>query len=108
MKASNDMNFGVNNSINTEAKQVGISHNMGSTKLKLPHTNLKGEAGFADIAYTKENPGGNPNHLLTEGKDQNELKPKENPGGKEATTQHEDNIIAFIIVSSVFAWYLFH
>ena len=37
MKASNDMNFGVNNSLNTEAKQVGISHNLGSSKLKLPH-----------------------------------------------------------------------
>ena len=34
MKASNDMNFGVNNSLNTEAKQVGISHNLGSFKAK--------------------------------------------------------------------------
>ena len=37
LKASNDMNFGVNNSLNTESKQVGINHNLGSSKLKLPH-----------------------------------------------------------------------
>ena len=37
MKATSDMSFGVNNSLNTEAKQVGINHNMGSSKLKLPH-----------------------------------------------------------------------
>ena len=30
--------MGVNNSLNTETKPVGISHNMGSSKLKLPHS----------------------------------------------------------------------
>ena len=38
MKATNDMKFGVNNSLNVESKPVGISHNMGSSKLKLPHS----------------------------------------------------------------------
>ena len=37
MKATSDMSFGVNSSLNTEAKQVGIKHNMGSSKIKLLH-----------------------------------------------------------------------
>ena len=44
LKATSDMSFGVNSSINTEAKQVGIKHNMGSSKVKLPHTSVKPEA----------------------------------------------------------------
>ena len=37
MRATSDMTFAVNNSSNTEAKPVGIKHNMGSSKVNLPH-----------------------------------------------------------------------
>ena len=93
MKATNDMKFGVNNSLNTESKPVGISHNLGSTKLKLPHS----------IVET--------NPKLKIPPTQNEKSTK----GQDVTTQHETNpqsehevrILTFIIISGGLAWYLF-
>ena len=88
MKASDDMNFGVNNSLNTEAKQVGISHNLGSSKLKLPHILLEGKTETkAPKTSTKTD----------------SMKHEKNID----STQHENNILAFIIVAGGLAWYLF-
>ena len=36
-KASEDMNFGVNDTLNEKSKKVGIKHNMKASKVKLPH-----------------------------------------------------------------------
>ena len=103
MKASNDMNFGVNNSLNTEAKQVGISHNLGSSKLKpiedrdrqsrkLPHIRLEGKT------ETKKNPKEPKTSTKTDSmKQENNIN----------STQHEKNILTFIIISGGLAWYLF-
>ena len=41
LKATSDMSFGVNSSLNNESKDVGIKHNMGSSKVKLPHKSVK-------------------------------------------------------------------
>ena len=87
MKASNDMNFGVNNSLNTEAKQVGISHNMGSSMVKLPHR-----------TETKPKPS-----MKTDSTQTYSTKHKNNID----STQHEKNILAFIVVAGGLAWYLF-
>ena len=83
MKASSDMNFGVNNSINTEAKQVGIKHNMGSSKVKLPHR-----------TETKPKPSTKTDSTQTYSM-------------RSDSTQHEKNILAFIVVAGGLAWYLF-
>ena len=92
MKASNDMNFGVNNSLNTEAKQVGISHNMGSSKLKLPHILLEGKT------EAKKNPKEPKTSTKTDSMKQENIID---------STQHEKNILAFIVVAGGLAWYLF-
>ena len=36
-KASFDMRFGVNVGVNEKSKTVGIKHNLGDSKVKLPH-----------------------------------------------------------------------
>ena len=36
-KASEDMKFGVNETVNEKSKKVGVRHNMGGSKVKLPH-----------------------------------------------------------------------
>ena len=36
-KASLDMKFGVNEGVNEKSKKVGVGHNMGESKVKLPH-----------------------------------------------------------------------
>lgn len=36
-KASEDMQFGVNVAVNEKSKSVGIKHNLGESKVKLPH-----------------------------------------------------------------------
>ena len=40
-KASENMKFGVNETVNEKSKKVGIRHNMGSSKVKLPHILVK-------------------------------------------------------------------
>ena len=37
MKATDGMRFGVNLGVNREMKTVGIQHNLGSSKVALPH-----------------------------------------------------------------------
>ena len=91
MKASNDMNFGVNNSLNTEAKQVGISHNLGSSKLKLPHILLE------DKTETKPKPDSTKQEILSTSSAENNID----------STQHEKNILALTVVAGGLAWFLF-
>ena len=40
-KASEDMKFGVNETVNEKSKKVGIKHNMRASKVKLPHVLVK-------------------------------------------------------------------
>ena len=40
-KASSDMQFGVNVGVNENSKSVGIKHNLGDSKVKLPHVVVK-------------------------------------------------------------------
>ena len=39
--ASEDMQFGVNVGVNEKSKAVGIKHNLGDSKVKLPHVVVK-------------------------------------------------------------------
>ena len=84
MKATDEMSFGVNSSLNTEAKQVGINHNMGSSKVKLPHrTETKPKLKSS------------------------QPKPSTQYENNIDSTQHENNILAFIVIAGGLAWYLF-
>ena len=87
MKATEDMNFGLNYSLNIETKTVGISHNLGSSKVLLPH---KTENKPKPIMKTDET-------KTSDIKLENNIK----------STQHEDNLIVFMVVGGVIAWYLF-
>ena len=40
-KASEGMQFGVNVGVNEKSKSVGVKHNLGDSKVKLPHTVVK-------------------------------------------------------------------
>ena len=40
-KASENMKFGVNETVNEKSKKVGVRHNMGGSKVKLPHAVAK-------------------------------------------------------------------
>ena len=84
MKANEDMKFGVNNSLNTETKTVGISHSLGSTKVLLSH---KTETKQKQIITTEK---------------EHEIKPENND-----TTQHQDNLIVFMVFGGALAWFLF-
>ena len=96
MKASNDMNFGVNNSLNTESKQVGISHNLGSSKLKLPHR--------TETKKTPKEPKQENQSTSSSSAGEDFVRSAEN---NIDSTQHEKNILAFIVVAGGLSWYLF-
>ena len=87
MKATEDMKFGVNNSLNTETKQVGISHSLGSSKVSLPHKTENKPKPIIQKDKTKTD----------DIKLENNIK----------STQHEDNLIVFMVVGGAIAWYLF-
>ena len=85
MKATEDMNFGVNNALNTETKTVGINHNLGSSKVSLPHK-----------------PEKKPKPIIKKEETQTDAIKPENK-----STQHEDNLIVFMVVGGAIAWFLF-
>ena len=87
-KATGDMSFGVNNSLNTEAIQVGIKHNMGSSKVKLPHK----IATKPDVKPTE--------------KSKPEAKPTEK-SKPDVTPKHEINLVVLTIFFGGLAWYIF-
>lgn len=94
-KANSSMKLGVNSSVNIEQKPVGIKHNLGVSKVQLPHT----------IKTSKQT-------AITEVKPSSEVKPT----GQTRTTQkdndgfnskHEVNLALIIIGVGGLAWFLF-
>ena len=77
-KASDGMQFGVNVGVNEKSKSVGISHNLGDSKVKLPHV-----VKPANIPPTKP-------------------KEKEN-----IVDTHETNKVAWMIGAAGLGWWLF-
>ena len=79
-KASDGMQFGVNDGVNEKSKSVGISHNLGDSKVKLPH--------------------------VVENKDVKTTIPK--PKKKENIVDtHETNKVAWMIGAAGLGWWLF-
>ena len=81
-KASEWMQFGVNDGVNEKSKSVGIKHNLGESKVKLPHV------------VVKEKPPAN--------------LPPAKPKVKESIEDtHETNKVAWMIGAAGLGWWLF-
>ena len=79
-KASEDMKFGVNETVNEKSKKVGIRHNMGGSKVKLPHVFIK-------------SPESIPKKVVTE--------------SGYAESRHETNKTVYMIAAVGLGWYFF-
>ena len=83
-KASEDMNFGVNDTLNEKSKKVGIKHNMKASKVKLPHVLAKSPVSIPKkVVKTRTLP----------------LLPTE--------SRHETNKAAYMIAAVGLGWYFF-
>ena len=82
-KASDGMQFGVNLSVNEKSKSVGVKHNLGDSKVKLPHTVPKEEK-----------------HSET-------LPPPSPSKPKEVEDTHETNKIAWMVGLTGLGWWMF-
>ena len=83
-KASDRMQFGVNVGVNEKSKGVGVKHNLGDSKVKLPHTVPKEEK-----------------HSET-------LPPPPSPSKpKEIEDTHETNKIAWMVGAAGLGWWMF-
>ena len=85
MKATGDMKFGVDSDVNLETKPVGINHNLGSSKVKLPQAAVKSKSVQV----------------------QTEPVIKEPPQDDDTSTHHENNLIALTIAAASIAFALF-
>ena len=78
-KASDGMQFGVNVGVNEKSKGVGIKHNLGGSKVKLPHVEQKVET----------------------------LSPPSPVKPKEIEDTHETNKVAWMIGAAGLGWWMF-
>ena len=84
MKATNDMKFGINSNVNLETKPVGISHNLGSSKVKLPQSTVRSKPPKMDSQpIIKES------------------------APEKTNTNHEDILIILTIAAAAIAWVIF-
>ena len=83
-KASEDMRFGVNVGLNEKSKAVGIKHNLGDSKVKLPHVVKKVEP----VVIKKDKVSKPEKSTPTESK-------------------HETNKSVYMIAAVALGWYLF-
>ena len=89
MKATDDMKFGVNTNVNLETKTVGISHNLGSSKVKLPHAAVRFKAKATPPKMDYSQP------IIKESTPE------------KATTNHEDILMVLTIAAASIAWIIF-
>ena len=81
-KATDGMQFGVNVGVNEKSKGVGIKHNLGDSKVKLPHV------------VEKEEPPATP--------------PPAKPKVEESVQDtHETNKVAWMIGAAGLGWWMF-
>jgi hypothetical protein len=84
-KATTDMKFGLNDSLNTELKSVGIKHNMGHSKIVLPHQ--------PEVKTSVAKP--KPDVKISEA------------GQRVTTDRHENNLVMITAFTAGLVWYLF-
>ena len=81
-KADGGMQFGVNVGVNEKSKGVGVKHNLGASKVKLPHV--------VEKEVTKASPS-----------------PVKKGGEKSMQDTHETNKAAWMIGAAGLGWWLF-
>ena len=86
-KASGDMQFGVNVGVNEKSKSVGVGHNLGDSKVKLPHR-VDRKPVVVPVVKTSE-------------------KPVVEEAGKPVEDSHETNKAAWLIGAVGIGWWLF-
>ena len=84
-KVTEDMTFGVNNSINVETKTVGITHNLGTSKVLL---------------------NTNPQPIKPKLNNSDESNNEEEVSNIE-TSSHQNNLIVLMLVGGLLSWFLF-
>ena len=84
------MKLGVNTDVNSKSVPVGIKHNLGKSKVSLPHTSVVKKR--VDVIKKAE-----------------EVKSKEldKPPAKPDTSKHEINLAVITIVAGGLAWFMF-
>ena len=98
-KASSDMKFGVNEGVNEKSKKVGIRHNIGSSKVKLPHASLSSHVVVKNVKSPVKTPPDIPKKVESV---KEVSKPTES-----SESQHETNKTAYMIAAIGLGWYLF-
>ena len=88
------MKLGVNTDVNSKSVPVGIKHNLGKSKVLLPHTSV-----VKQKAVIKKEP---PKPADSSDSD----KPQPPPSNPD-TTKHEINLAALTIIAGGLAWYMF-
>ena len=83
-KASDGMQFGVNVGVNEKSKSVGITHNLGDSKVKLPHVVEK---------HVTPPPSNKSESVVIDVKDEGDT--------------HETNKVAWMIGAAGLGWWLF-
>ena len=92
-KASDGMQFGVNNGVNEKSKAVGISHNLGDSKVKLPHVGVKKESPVIHKESTLPPPTSS--------------KPKKDKVVAVDVDTHETNKVAWMVGAAGIGWWFF-
>ena len=82
------MKLGVNTDVNSKSVSVGIKHNLGKSKVLLPHTSV--------VKKRVERP-----------KIDEDVKSKETLSTKPETSKHEINLAVITIVVGGLAWFMF-
>ena len=85
------MKLGVNSDVNILTKPVGIKHNLGKSKVKLPHAIVEKHVASSSASTTKEV------DLLKQSKSSPSI----------TTSKHEINLAVLTIVAGGLAWYMF-
>ena len=85
------MKLGVNTDVNSKSVSVGIKHNLGKSKVLLPHTSVvKQKVNVNKVEEVK-----------------NETPSTKPQSAKPETTKHEINLAVITVVVSGLAWYMF-
>ena len=88
-RVESSMKLGVNTDVNSKSVPVGIKHNLGKSKVLLPHTSVVKKR--VDVKKVEE------------------VKSKEpdKPPAKPETSKHEINLAVITIVVGGLAWFMF-
>ena len=81
------MKLGVNSDVNSKSVSVGIKHNLGKSKVLLPHTSVVKKV---NVPVVKKEP-----------------QPDKPPPAKPDTSKHEINLAVLTVVVGGLAWYMF-